>query len=63
MARNWKRVSVPISDDLRQIAKIERRSISRQAEVAIQQFVRAWRAALPLQPADQATRPMSDKRD
>jgi hypothetical protein len=45
MAR--KRVSVPVRDDLRQIAKIERRSIAGQAEVAIQQFVQHWRTVLP----------------
>jgi hypothetical protein len=41
------RVPVPMGDDFRQIAKIERRSLARQGEVAIEQFVEHWRRALP----------------
>lgn len=41
------RVPIPISDELRQIAKIERRSIAKQGQVAIEQFVEHWRRALP----------------
>jgi hypothetical protein len=42
MARTT-RVPIPVSDELRQIAKIERRSIAKQGQVAIEQFVEHWR--------------------
>jgi hypothetical protein len=57
----WKRVSVPIPDDLRRIAAAERRSISNMAEVALQEYILQWRAAVP--PQDQAQGSVSVKRD
>jgi hypothetical protein len=63
MARN-PRVSVHVPPDFRVIAKVEKRSIARQAELVLQQFVQHWRSALPSSQPDQALRPMSDtKRD
>jgi hypothetical protein len=47
MARRITRIPVPVSDELRQIAKIERRSIAQQAGVAIDQYIQRWRSVLP----------------
>jgi hypothetical protein len=52
-------IPIPYNHELRQIAKIERRSIAQQGRVAIDKFVEQWRAALPSQ--DQARGKMSVK--
>jgi hypothetical protein len=48
-----RRIPILVSEDFRQIAKIERRSIARQGEVALNKYVEEWRRALPSQ--DRAT--------
>jgi len=40
-------IPIPYNHELRQIAKIERRSIAAQGRVAIDRFVEEWRRALP----------------
>jgi hypothetical protein len=42
-----RRIPILVSEDFRQIAKIERRSIARQGEVALNKYVEQWRRALP----------------
>jgi hypothetical protein len=40
-------IPIPYNHELRQIAKIERRSIAAQGRVAIDEFVERWRSVLP----------------
>jgi hypothetical protein len=50
-----RRVNIPVSSEFRIIARIQHRSIAKQAALILDDYVQSWRAKVPLQPLDQAT--------